>query len=82
MSMKLPAMFDQNPSHTVDKIVEKTDYYNKKRFQSLTLSPNVKVIADYDLGNKKHATQEKVEQGFSSVIGMKLTRMPTLTAVK
>ena len=45
MSMKLPAMFDQNPLHTFDKIVEKPDY-NKKRSQSLTLSPNVQVIAE------------------------------------
>ena len=34
MSMKLPAMFDQNHRDTFDEIVKK-----------LTLSPNVKVIA-------------------------------------
>ena len=45
MSMKLPAMFDQNPPHTFDKIVEKTRNY-KKCPQSLTLTPNVKVIAE------------------------------------
>ena len=43
MSMKLPAMFDQNPPHTFDKIVKKL-ITTKKRSQSLTLTPNVKVI--------------------------------------
>ena len=45
MSKKLPAMFDQIPPHTFDKIVKKT-HNNKKRSQSLTLTPNVKVIAE------------------------------------
>ena len=45
MSMKLPVMFDQNPSHTVDIIVKKT-HKNKKCSQSLTLSPNVKFGAE------------------------------------
>ena len=44
MSMKLPAMFDQNPPHTFDKIVKKL-ITAKKRSQNLTLTPNVKVIA-------------------------------------
>ena len=43
ISIKLPAMFDQNPPHTFDKIVEK-QITTKKRSQSL--SPNVKVIAE------------------------------------
>ena len=43
MSMKLPAMFDQNPPHTFNS--EKTDK-SKKRSQSLILSPNVKIIAE------------------------------------
>ena len=45
MSMKLPAMFDQNLPHTCDKIVKKL-ITTKKRSQSLTLTPNVKVIAE------------------------------------
>ena len=45
MSMKLLAMFDQNPPHTLDKIVKKCKT-TKKRSQSLTLTPNVKVIAE------------------------------------
>ena len=45
MSMKLPAMFDQNPPHTFDKIVKKL-ITTKKCSQSLTLTPNVKVIAE------------------------------------
>ena len=44
MSMKLPAMFDQNPPHTFDLIVKKL-IKTKKRSQSLTLTPNVKVTA-------------------------------------
>ena len=63
MSMKLPAMFDQNPLHTFDKVMKKL---NKKRSQSLTLTPNVKVIAEpkaNDLGNKKHATQKNFGRG-------------------
>ena len=45
MSIKLFDMFDQNPPNTLDKIVKKTHNY-KKRSQSLTLTPNVKVIAE------------------------------------
>ena len=45
MSMKLLAMLDQNPPHTFDKIVKKT-HDNKKSSQSLTLTPNVKVITE------------------------------------
>ena len=45
MSMKLPAMFDQNSNHTFDKIVKKL-IITKKCPQRLTLSPNVKVIAE------------------------------------
>ena len=45
MSMKLPAMFDQNHPYTFDNIVKKTDD-NTKLSQSLTLSPNVKVIPE------------------------------------
>ena len=61
MSMKLPAMFDENPPHTFDKILKKHKI-TKKRSQSLTFTPNVKVIAEIkanDLGNKKHATKKK-----------------------
>ena len=43
--MKLPAMFDQNCPYILDKIRGKT-HSNEKRSQSLTLSPNVKVIAE------------------------------------
>ena len=45
MSVKLPAMFDQTPPHTFGKIVNKP-ITSKKRYQSLTLTPNVKVIAE------------------------------------
>ena len=45
MSMKLPAKFDRNPPHTFDKMMEK-HITTKKRSQSLTLSPNDKVIAE------------------------------------
>ena len=43
--MKLPAMFDQNHPHTFDKMAKKL-ITTKKRSQSLTLTPNVKVIAE------------------------------------
>ena len=45
MSMKLPAMFDQNPHHTLDQIVAK--HITIKMISNLTLhlSSNVKVIA-------------------------------------
>ena len=45
MSMKLLAMFDQNPPHTLDKIVKKRKT-TKKGSQRLTLTQNVKVIAE------------------------------------
>ena len=45
MSMKLPAMFDQNAPHIFDKLPKKL-VTTKKRSQSLTLTPNVKVIAE------------------------------------
>ena len=44
ISMKLPAMFYQNLPHSTFDNSEKTDN-NEKRFQFLTLSPKVKVIA-------------------------------------
>ena len=37
MSMKLPAMFDQNPSHTFDKIVKKL--ITQKMLSKLDLEP-------------------------------------------
>ena len=37
MSMELPAMYDPNPPHIFDKIVEK-QITTKKRSQNLTLS--------------------------------------------
>ena len=43
MSMKLPAMFDQNPPNTFDKIVKKLI---TTKNASLTLTPNVKIIAE------------------------------------
>ena len=46
MSVELRAMFDKNPPHIFDKIVEKQIKPKKKRPQSLNLSPNVKVIAE------------------------------------
>ena len=45
MPIKLPAMFDKNPPHTIEKNSEKTHNNKKKHSQSLTLTPNVKVIA-------------------------------------
>ena len=45
MSMKLPATFDQNSPHTFNKIVKKL-ITTKKCSQSLTLTPNVKIIAE------------------------------------
>ena len=38
MSMKLLAMFDQNPPHTLDKILKKTQNY-KKTLSKLDLDP-------------------------------------------
>ena len=38
MSMKLPAMFDQNPPHTFDKIVKKL-ITTKKKHSKLDLDP-------------------------------------------
>ena len=46
MSMKLPAMFGQNPSNTFDKILQKQITKQQKSSYSLTLSPNVNVIAE------------------------------------
>ena len=40
MTMKFPAMFDENPPHTIDKIVKKLT--TTKNAQSLTSSPNIK----------------------------------------
>ena len=40
MSIKLPAMFDQTPTNSFDKIVK--NHITKKNTQSLTLSRNVK----------------------------------------
>ena len=42
--MKLPTMLDQNHPHTLKKIVK--NRLQQKRSQSLTLSPNVKVMAE------------------------------------
>ena len=58
MSMKLPAMFGQNPPSPFDKIVI-TLITTKKRSQSLTLSKSVKVIAEI-----KSMPPKKFEQGF------------------
>ena len=60
ISIKLPAMLDQNPPHTFDNS-ENTDY-NKKRSQSLTLSQlsrSEQKSKDNDMGNKKHGTRKK-----------------------
>ena len=58
MSMKLPAIFDQNLPHTFAKIVEK-QITTKKRSQSLNLSPNVKVIPE----NKRQPVGELKQFG-------------------
>ena len=42
--MKLSAMFDQNPPHTFDKIVERI--IATKNTPRLTLSPQFKTIAE------------------------------------
>ena len=67
MSMKHPAMFDQNPPHTFDKIVKKL--ITTKTLSKLDLDPkcqghsrNQKLMT-WGLGNKKQATQKKFEQG-------------------
>ena len=39
MSMKLPAMFDQNPPHTSDKIVLKKNALQQKMLSKLDLDP-------------------------------------------
>ena len=61
MSMKLPGMFDQNPIHTFDKIVEKGN--NKNPLKLDLESRSLQKSKDNDLGNKKHATQKIFEQG-------------------
>ena len=57
MSTKLPVLFDQNPSHTFDKTVEIV--YNKKCPQSLTFSPNVKIVAEFKRTTTMQATPPK-----------------------
>ena len=57
MSMKLPAITDQNSPHTFDKIVKTLN--NKKRPQSLTLTPNVKVIAEIIVWGTKNMPPKK-----------------------
>ena len=39
MSMKLPAMYDQNPPHTFDKITSGKTDNNKKMLSKLDLQP-------------------------------------------
>ena len=55
MSMKLPAMFDQNPPHTFDKIV--TKLIPTKTLSKLDLEP--KCQGQNDQGNKKHMPPKK-----------------------
>ena len=82
MSMKLRGMFDQNPNHIFDKIVEK-QIKPKKLSQSLILIPTVKVIAeikkDNNLGNKKRATPKKLSRRSLSNWCDDLTLTPTPT---
>ena len=65
MSMKLPAMFDQNPPHTFDKIVKKL--ITTKMLSKLDLDPKCQGHSrnqkPMTWGTKKHATQKKFEQG-------------------
>ena len=44
MSLKIPAIFDQNLSYTFDEIVEKP-IATKTHTQSLTMNPKVKITA-------------------------------------
>ena len=69
LSMKFSNMFDHNPPYTSEKIRE--THSDKKRPHSLTLRTKVKVIAKSKanaLGNKKHASQNKFEQGFAQLL--------------
>ena len=65
MSMKLLAMFDQNPPHTFDKIVKKL--ITTKKLSKLDLDPkcqgHIRNQKPMIWGNKKHATPKKFEQG-------------------
>ena len=65
MSMKLPAMFDQNPPHTFDKIVKKL--ITTKKLSKLDLDPkcqgHIRNQKPMIWGYKKHATPKKFEQG-------------------
>ena len=61
-------MFDQNPPCTLDKIWENP--FQSKTFSQLDLESKVqghsKKTKVYALGNKKHASQEKISRGFIS----------------
>ena len=66
MLMKLPAMFDQNPPHTLDQIVAK--HILIKMISNLDFEPkcyghskNLKIST---LRTKKHSTPKTKEQGF------------------
>ena len=54
MSMKLPVIFDQNPTHTLDKIVAK--HIPVKTISNLDLEPSCQGHSrnqkTHDLGNK------------------------------
>ena len=55
MSMKLPAMFDQNPPYTFDKIVKK--FKTTKMLSKLDLEPKCQGDSknqNNDLGSKKY----------------------------
>ena len=56
MLMKLPAMFDQNPPHTLDQIVAK--HILIKMISNLDFEPKC------TLRTKKHSTPKTKEQGF------------------
>ena len=65
-------MFDQNPPHTFDKIVEKL-ITTKNSSQSLTLSLNVKVKAEIKRqmnSGTKNIPNKKISAGGPSVIGV------------
>ena len=81
MSMKLPAMFDQNPPHTFDKIVKKL--ITTKMLSKLDLDPkcqghrrNQKLMT---CGTKNMPPQKHLSRG-DLVIGA--TPTPTPTAIK
>ena len=62
MSMKLPAMFDQNPPHTFDKIVKKL--VTTKTISKLDPDPKCQGHStNQKLMNKKHATQKNLSRG-------------------